>query len=392
MSSEQSSKAGIFTTGFAIFSMFFGAGNIIFPLALGFVAKDMNVYASLGLAITAIGVPFLGLLAMTLFDGDYHSFFQRLGKTPGLIITISIIALIGPFGGMPRTITVAYATITPYLPTISLWVFSAFACLLVFFMAFAKNRLLDILGNFLTPFLLICLGLIITIGLILAPTPTSTDIQPISAFFLGLEQGYNTMDLLASFFFSAVVLEVLEQGLAPDDKKNHSIMMMRTLKAGCLGLSLLAVVYGGFSFVSAGYSEMLRNVPVEQALTKTAIVIMGQKAALIACVAVALACLTTAIALAVVASEYLRSEILDDKINYTASLFIIMLTCFFVSTLDFQGIATIVTPILIIAYPALIVLSICNILYKLKGTKMVKIPFYLTLSLSSMHYLYTVAA
>ena len=92
----------ILSTGFAMFSMFFGAGNVVFPLDLGRTAGHMNFYAIAGLLITAVGVPFTGLLTMFLFEGNYTKFFERIGKVPGFVLAAFIMALIGPFYAMPR--------------------------------------------------------------------------------------------------------------------------------------------------------------------------------------------------------------------------------------------------------------------------------------------------
>src|ERR1700730_16757905 len=112
---SQTNKSNTLATGLAMFSMFFGAGNIVFPLALGQIAQDKNFYAILGMLITAVGVPFLGLIAMTLFDGDYKRFFGRIGKVPGFIVAACIMGLIGPFGAIPRCIALSYSTAKMFL-------------------------------------------------------------------------------------------------------------------------------------------------------------------------------------------------------------------------------------------------------------------------------------
>src|SRR3984893_3016927 len=104
---QNQGKSNTIATGLVMFTMFFGAGNVVFPLALGQYAQDKNFYAILGLLITAVGVPFLGLIAMTLFNGDYKSFFDRIGKIPGFIVAAVILGLIGPFGAIPRCVALS---------------------------------------------------------------------------------------------------------------------------------------------------------------------------------------------------------------------------------------------------------------------------------------------
>src|SRR5262245_55918616 len=96
--------------GLAMFSMFFGAGNVIFPLAVGQFAGDKNLFATLGLILTAAVMPIAGVMGMILYDGNYRDFFGRLGKIPGFLLALIIITLLGPLGSTPRCIALSYTT------------------------------------------------------------------------------------------------------------------------------------------------------------------------------------------------------------------------------------------------------------------------------------------
>lgn len=144
--------------------MFFGAGNVVFPLFIGQTAKSQIFFAVFGLLLTAVAVPFIGLLSMTLFDGKYRDFFCRLGSFPGYILEVMILLIIGPFGALPRCIVLAESSLHVYLPFLSLPSFSIIACIVIFFCAWQRSFLLDILGYVLTPILLFLLFLIIGIG------------------------------------------------------------------------------------------------------------------------------------------------------------------------------------------------------------------------------------
>src|SRR3989338_2035465 len=122
-------KNNYHTTGLAIFAMFFGAGNIIFPLALGQYALDKTPWALAGLLLTAVAMPFAGLLVMFRYGGRIRLFFSRLGRTPGFCIAFLTIALLGPFGAAPRCIALAYSTVSTSLPGIPLMLFSGLACI-----------------------------------------------------------------------------------------------------------------------------------------------------------------------------------------------------------------------------------------------------------------------
>lgn len=374
------------TTGLAMFSMFFGAGNVVFPLVIGQEAADKNFYAILGLLITAVGVPFIGLIGMTLFDGCSKRFFERIGKVPGFLVTLFIIGLIGPFGAAPRTITLSYSTLKLFMPTISLPVFSFLSCVFIYLLTFKRKNILDFLGDILTPILLLSLGIILIKGLLHSPEWPNADHEKLSIFFHGLVVGYQTMDLLAAFFFSSVVIFCLKKSLASEEKANYKLLTTLTLKASCIGASLLGIVYIGFSYVSALHSTSLAEIPPNELLPSLAILILGPYAAIIACIAVSLACLTTAIALSAVFAEYVHEDLTLKKIGYKTALTIALIITFCMSILDFTGIMAILTPILMLCYPALIVLSVLNICYKLYDYKPVKIPVLVTLILTFIGY------
>jgi LIVCS family branched-chain amino acid:cation transporter len=364
-------KSRTFTTGLAMFSMFFGAGNVVFPLAVGQFAQDGNIFAALGLLLTAVGVPFLGLVSMTLFSGDYEKFFERVGKNLGFILSLSIIVLIGPLGAMPRTIALSYSTTQMFWPDLSLPYFSFAACILIFILTIRKNKIVDIIGTYLTPFLLISLGIIIVRGLMIGPHVASIDLAPLPLFLHGLNEGYQTMDLLGAFFFSTVIIASLKKQTTDASPKS---LMKLTLKASLIGGSLLSAVYLGMSFVAASWSEQLALTRPDYYLGTLAVAILGPYAGVIACIAVALACLTTAIALAAVSSEFIHRVIFKKKISYAMALMLTIGINYFISTLEFTGIMEFLAPIMQVCYPALILLSILNILYKLFDFQIVKFP------------------
>lgn len=373
---DQIKKSNTIATGLAMFSMFFGAGNVVFPLALGQYAKGNTLFAVLGLLITAVGVPFMGLISMTLFDGNYKNFFERIGKVPGFLVALFMMGLIGPFGALPRCIALSYSTLQLYFPEMSLVGFSIASCLMIFAFTFRKNSILDVLGYVLTPILLFSLGFIIVKGLIMSPEMPVGGPPSLEAFFSGLKDGYQTMDLLGAFFFSSIVLNCLKTNPDQQGKKNDRFIIKMALKASLIGASLLSLVYVGFSLVAAFHSENLTNVSQDKLIGTIALQVLGPFAGIAACVAVALACLTTAIALAAVFAEFFHRDISRGKVGYLPSLVGTLIITFFISTLDFMGIAKILVPILQVCYPALILLSFLNICYKFYHFKSVKLPVF----------------
>lgn len=374
------------STGLAMFAMFFGAGNVVFPLALGMHAQDKSFYAILGLIFSAIAVPFSGLIAMILFNGDYHKFFGRIGKIPGFLVALFIMCLIGPFGAIPRCIALSYSTMMMFTPEVPLYIFSIASCALIFLFTIRPSSILELLGVVLTPFLLLTLVIIIGKGVFVGGTPPHNPTEGVNVLLEGLKEGYHTMDLLGAFFFSTVVISCLQKDLHPHDKEDYKKITILSLKASAIGAFLLGAIYVGFCYVASLQSESLIGVPKDQLLGTLALQMLGPYAGIVTSAAVALACLTTAIALASVFAEFLHQDIFKDKIRYPACLVITLVGTFFLSILNFQGIVAVLAPILSVCYPALIVLSILNLFYKLYNFQPVKIPVFTVFALSLFEF------
>lgn len=370
-------KNPVLSNGLAMFSMFFGAGNIIFPLMVGKIVQGDLFLALAGLIIGAVFIPFSGMMATTLFDGDYKSFFSRIGKKPAMIAIVLILALIGPFGALPRCVTLTFSTLHVYFPSLNQSYFSLGACLLIFLCCFRKSRIVSIIGLVLTPILLISLGAIIVKGIFFSPGITGTG-SVSEPFSYGLKIGYNTMDLLATFFFSSLICAQLRSQLGDVGPKG---LVKPFLKACAIGAGLLTLVYVGFSYVAASYSEQLAEVPLDQLLGRIGHIVLGEGAGLFVSLAVAMACLTTAIALTVVCAEFLQTEITRGKVGYEQCQALILLVAFLGCTLGFNKIVAILGPVLHVLYPAILALNVVNILYKLYDFKPVKTPVYAVLTL-----------
>lgn len=373
-------------TGFAMFSMFFGAGNVVFPLALGQHAQDQNFFAVSGLLLTGVGVPFLGLMAMTLYDGDYKQFFSRLGPKVGFLLALIIMGLIGPLGALPRCIALSFSTTHLFIPSLSPVWFSLIACLIIFLCTAWPSRIIDILGYALTPFLLASLAIIVIRGIWTAPVAPISALPSMDAFLDGLKEGYQTMDLLGAFFFSSVIILGIKQEIASKKSLDVTINGSSTLhsmkQAICVGAFLLSAVYIGFSFVASFHSEFLATIAKDKLLGHIAIEMLGPYGGIIACGAVALACLTTAIALAAVSAEYIQHEVGRGRLGYTSSLLITLGISFVVSTMNFTAIIEMLAPVLEVCYPALIALTCFNLAHKLWNIQVVKWPVFAVFFLS----------
>ena len=382
--SLEAPSSSLWTTGLALFSMFFGAGNLIFPLLIGQSVGENGWYAISGLGITAVLVPFLGLAGMVLFDGDIHRFFGRLGKASGWTLLLLLQLILGPFGVIPRLVTLMYAMAKPYLFQLSLPAFSVVCAGAIFLFSFQRKRLMSLLGGVLTPILLLSLAALLYFGLTEPSALNPVSPPASSSFFEGLLGGYNTMDLIAAFLFATVVLphfkkEAITQGRS---------VLQKILYSSLIAASLLFFTYVGLATVSSMHGWSLESsIPQEELLAAIATKLLGPTGALLAAMAVITACLTTAMTLSSIFAEYLQRDLLKQKIGSTQALALTLLVTTLFANLGFSGIASFLGPILQICYPGLIFLTLLNILHHFYNVKTVKLPVFVTFACSAAFYL-----
>lgn len=363
-------KTLILSTGLAMFSMFFGSGNLVFPLVVGQISEGHFGLATFGILLTGVLVPFLGILAMLLFNGNSNDFFGRLGKPATFWFPLIALSLMGPFGVLARCITVAHGAFRLLLPETSLWAFSIISCAVIFILSIRKNRIVPLLGSLLTPILLLSIAAIAIFGLVSVDLPPVSDNGGWTSFKNGVFQGYQTMDLLAAFFFSAFVINHLKDHQATQNGDSLPIFF----KSSLIGAGLLSIIYFVLVLLGAMYAPQLTHVPPQEMLGFVAQASLGSWAAPVVCVAVILACLTTAIVLTSLFADFLRKEVTKEKIHPSIALITTLVIAFFISTLEFSGIAKILGPILEATYPSLIVLTVLSIFHKLWGWTSIRMP------------------
>ncbi len=361
-----------YKAGLAIFSMFFGAGNIIFPLIIGNSLSGGFSYSLSGFLITAIGMPFLGLFTLFAFSGNTMQFFSVLGRKKGLILACFILLILGPIGSSPRCLTLAYATLSLSFPEISPFAFYLVSSFLLFFTVFKKEKVLPLLGGLLSPLKLSFLAIIIVWGLLRAPKPSSPqEVNAITSFLQGAFQGYNTMDLLASFFFAPLII-------ASFSKEDPLTQKKLFTKASFLGASLLSLIYVGFAVLSHLYAEKLQGIAPEALLATLSLYILGSKGSFFFSITIAVSCFITAVALIAAFTHFVHEELLQKRISYKTILFFSLLATFFFSNLNFRGISSFLTPLLQGIYPLLIFLTLYGLrsLRKEKKTSLNKVSKY----------------
>lgn len=387
--SKQSS--GVIAAGLALFSMFFGAGDLIWPLILGGSSGDNNFYAMLGLLFTGVSLPLLGLISMMLFQGNYREFFGRVGVRSSFFLIFIIQAVLGPFGTIPRAITLSYATLKPYFPfDISLVIFGVLCCIIILAFTLKPQKLVSLLGLVLTPLLLLTLGAILLMGFWKHPEQAVSESPPYQAFTDGLKVGYNTLDLIASFLFAPLVLShFMMDNEEKDVIRSRKIVFRKMVYASLIAAGLLSLMYIGLTYVSSYYAPLLNpSHQPEEKLSLIAMQLLGPTGAFISCIAVALACLTTAIPLSSICAEYIRQDLFKGKGGTLIPLLITLVISGAMANLGFMGIAKLLGPVLQVLCPSLIVLSLLNIAHKLYETKVSKLPVYTTFAISTISHVF----
>lgn len=371
-------QSDIVSIGLAIFSMFFGAGNLIYPIKVGMNAGQYNCYAIAGFLLTAVLLPLFGLIAMILFDGNYKAFLFRLGKIPGYLLLIACMLIIGPGIAIPRIITLSHTMMEPFLPSVSVFVFSLIFLGITFLCTFRENKIVDLLGKYISPLLLISLAIIVVKGFMIAQSSTDAISAPVDLFKKSFRTGFETLDLLGAIFFGSIILHILKNTVGKKGYDNKQLAYIG-LKSGLLGISLLAIVYIGMSYLGVYHSYGLGLINPGLLFSKVSFRVLGCYGAAIIGLAVFMACLSTSIALSAVVGEFVQKELFRSKITFLQSLILVLVASIPLSIFGLDTVLELTAgPIIYIGYPMLIVLTFVNIAYKLWGFKSVKIPVVIT--------------
>lgn len=389
-------RSDIILTGLAIFSMLFGGGNLMYPLEVGMQSGSHLFMGLCGFIITAILLPLAGLIGMILFNGNVDAFFNRLGKPVGQTVLGICVLVIGPLICIPRIVTLSHTMISPFLPfnffnqpgIMPALAFSIIFLGITFLATFKENRIVQILGYVISPALLVSLLLIIIKGILTAETVIPNQNSVLSVFTTNLFSGYETLDLLGTIFFASIILHILKKSLGSSIENNPRLLATVSLKAGIIGVSLLALVYIGMGILGAYHGHNLGTIHLDTLFREIAFRVIGHYGAALIGTAVIMACLSTSIALSAVVAEYAQAKIFHNKISFVASLAWILIACMPLSIAGLGYVRTITGgPLLYIGYPVLITLTACNIAYKLIDFKPVKLPVFIIFLLTLVRYL-----
>ena len=349
----------VLLTGFALFAMLFGAGNLIFPPMLGYETSSSWIPTMLAFIITGVGFPFLGILSVSIAGNGIKDFANRVSPTFSKVFAIISILAIGPMLAIPRTGATAYEitflhngmnnTIYKYI-----YLICYFGIVILF--SLRASKVIERVGKILTPILLLLLFLIIVKGIFFSGLSIKPDIYP-HAFKKGFLEGYQTMDTIASIAYAGIILKAIKNGRDLTQKQEFSFL----IKAGLVAILSLALIYGGFALVGAKMHSVLVTNDKIELLVKTTSYLLGNYGNLVLAICVAGACLTTAIGLVATVGEFFSSI---TSFKYEKIVIFTVIISFLLSILGVESIIRISVPILVFIYPVMISLIILNLFGK----------------------------
>lgn len=352
----------VFVVGFALFAMFFGAGNLIFPPYLGVVSGSKWWITFLGFLFADAGLSLLVIISLTKFNGEMDALFNRVGKRFAAIMGSVIVICIGPLIAVPRTAATTYEVgILPTIgPGFNRIIFSIIFFAIVLTLTIKPSKVVDIVGQFLTPVLLISLAILIIKGVV-SPLGQMSDKVLIEGglFSRGIKEGYQTLDSLGAFVFASIIIaSLVDRGY-----KEEKIKIKATIMAGVITAVGMLLVYGGLAYlgatVSSNYGADIDSTTLLVAITYR---LMGNTGKILLAIMITLACLTTAIGVTSSCGLFF-SRLSKNKFSYEKVVLTVCILSAIVSNFGVTQILKFALPILLVVYPGaltLVVLGLFN--------------------------------
>ena len=353
----------IWIAGFALFSLFFGAGNLLLPPLLGYNAGNNWVWVTIGFMITAVVIPIIGILAHAKLQGTLYDFGKKVSPAFSFIYCI-IVYLISIAIPSPRTASATHEiAVHPFFGTSPLLTSCIYFSLVLIFVL-NRSKILNLLGKYLTPFIVLILVLVIGIGLfssdmVMNPSKFTTPIVD------GLLEGYQTFDAIGAVVVGGVVIISLNlKGYASfSDKKdlikNAGIIAGSGLFLIYAGLIAVGAFYGSEVFIDGALSNDMQRANLLQGIS---ISTLGNIGNAFLSVLIALACFTTAVGIITGTADYFKGLFKDSQKAYIITAVIGCLVGILVGQMDFHSIIVIALPVLMFIYPITIVLILLNVL------------------------------
>ena len=343
--------------GFALFAMFFGAGNVVFPPYIGMHAGEQWANGFLFYFIADIGLALVAMFAI-LHAGGADNITGRIGHVASKVLMCAVILCIGPMVAIPRTAaTTLEMSVTPFFSGISPVVFSIIFFAVILLLSIKQSAVIDIVGKILTPALLIGLLILIVKGFV-SPIGdiVDTGVSASEVTVNGIKSGYQTMDVLAAMAFGIIILSSADEKGYTDSKSAAKMIGIAAALSGVL----LMIVYFGLTYLGATASTVFPT-DISRANLVIGIVelLLGKAGLIIFAIVIALACITTAVALVSSAASFF-AKLANDKISYSVFVVVICVSSAVISNLGLDMIIAIATPVLDIVYPPMLVLILLS--------------------------------
>ena len=347
----------IIICGFALFAIFFGAGNLIFPPYLGVISGNNWGIANIAFLLSDPLLPILGVIVTALLGGQATDLGKRVSKHFSIIIGAISIILIGPLFAVPRTgATTHEIFVQSFVPSAPQWITSLIFFGLTLYIAIHSHTVIDAIGKYLTPILLFIL-LLVFIAAVVQPNASFQTTTSAGLFSQSFKEGYQTMDALGAALMAGVVISDLTRRGYTEKKEQHQMMF----GVGIVSFILLALVYSSLTYagatVSTVYDSTIQRPAlliglIEQLLGSFGKVAMG--------IAVSFACLTTSVGLITTCGHYF-STLTNGKLEYKKIVIVSVVISFLLSLLGVDALLQLAVPVLSAIYPMVIALIFLSI-------------------------------
>ncbi len=354
MEKKRSMLSVTISMGLALFATQFGAGNLIFPPFLGRETGTDWIIGFLGFFVMDVGLAGLAI-ASVVFNkqGTSDGVVGKIGRVPGKVLLTVIMLCLGPCVCIPRTAATSYELgLKTLIPSVPLWLFGLVFFALTLVLVIRPSKVVDIIGNVLTPVLLAVMVLLIIVG-IMHPVGTAST-KEIVAFASGVENGYQTLDGIGGVLITLMLINAAHNSYGYKEKSDVKKLIVG---ADIISTILLAIVYGGLTYLGSTASAIPEFAGLDQAGLLVAITyqLLGKLGVYALAIIVVLACLTTALGLSSVVGNFFE-ELSGGRLKYEKIVTALIILSFAMSNFGLEQIIAIAAPILNILYPPLIVL------------------------------------
>lgn len=371
----------VITVGFALFAMFFGAGNLIFPPYLGLVSGSNWLVGFICYIIVDAGLAMVTVVTMVKCGGQLSGVTGRIGRRCSILVGVAVALCIGPMLAIPRTAATAFEVGIEPIGLDNRVLFSAIYFMAAFFLTVRSTAVVDIVGKFLTPLLLVGLTVMIIVGVVapIGPIVEKAGMDIVARD--GITSGYQTLDAFAALLFSMIIIQSVEAKGYLGERQSGFV-----LKTCILAGAALFFVYGGLTYLGATVSDLIgADISHSALLIYITKEILGYPGVILLGVVVVLACLTTVIGLTASISTYF-SELSGGRISYKTLVTVIMAIGFILSCLGLNTIVSLSAPVLNTLYPMVLVLILLSLFKKqVKNDNIVKGAAFTALAVSILN-------